>query len=118
MNSDNQTSADRRLFQRFSARYPAKFEDSREDFGDKIYLRDASAQGVRLRTKERLFINDSVTIEVTLPDGYQPMHIRGQVIWSKSDEPNFWDVGLNLHDTKLMRMSRLFKFVESLPSTV
>ena len=102
---------DQRLFERFRARFPAKFKDTRSDFGEKVMLRDASAQGARFVTSERLFVNDSVTVEVSLPDGKDPLTLKGQVIWAKPRQPNFWDVGLKFHQASLMKMSRLYKLV-------
>jgi len=54
-------SEDKRLFDRFVARFPARFKDSRNDYGTSISLRNASAQGVQITTKERLFIDDKIT---------------------------------------------------------
>ena len=101
---------DRRMFARFPARFPAKFKDSRDDFGSKVTLRDGSAQGFKVTSKERLFLNDNITLEVKVPDGLDPMVLKGQVVWARNDETDFWDVGLKLHEINLMRMSRLYKF--------
>ena len=53
-----QTNEERRIFERFSARFPVKFKDAREDYGSDVFLRDASAQGIRIMTKERFFLDD------------------------------------------------------------
>ena len=74
---------DQRLFERFRARLPAKFKDTRDDFGERVMLRDASAEGVRLITSERLFVNDSVAVEVSIPDGKDPLTLQGEVVWAK-----------------------------------
>ena len=52
---------ERRIFERFPSRYPAKFKDARNGFGTDVYLRDASAGGVKITTKERLYLNDNIT---------------------------------------------------------
>ena len=49
---------DVRMFERFSARFPVKFKHSRNDFGTEVFLRDASAEGVKVTTKEKMFIKD------------------------------------------------------------
>jgi Tfp pilus assembly protein PilZ len=100
---------DRRTFDRFSARFPAKFKDARDDYGTNVYLRDASAEGARVTTRERLYLNDTVTLEVEIPDGHAPMNIRGEVIWMKSREPQVWDVGLKFHNVSLMHLSRIYE---------
>jgi len=108
---ENQGTEDKRLFQRFPSRFPAKFKDSREGFGAKVFLRDSSGMGMKLTSKECLYLNDSVSVEVDLPDGMSPMSIRGQVVWTKNREPNLWEVGLKFHKINLTQMSRLYKFI-------
>lgn len=104
---------ERRIFDRFSSRFPAKFKDTRKDFGADVYLRDASAGGVKITTKERLYLNDNVTLEVELPDGKGPMALRGEVIWIKNKTAEMWDVGLKFHKVVLMDMWRPYKFTET-----
>ena len=107
-----ETADNRRTFARFSARFPVKFRHSREDFGTEVFLRDASAEGVKFSTKQRLFLHDSVSLEVKLPDGAQPMLLNGRVVWVKEKEHQLWDVGLQFHKVQLMRMRRIFHLTE------
>ena len=104
---------DNRLFERFQARFPARFKDTRDDFGSVLQLRDASAFGGKLISKERLFTNDKITIEVHVPDGHAPMVIKGEIVWAKPTGVDHWEVGFKLHKIDLLRMSRLYKFVAS-----
>jgi len=101
--------AERRLFERFDANFPTKYKYKEGDFGDNVFLQNASAQGVRLSSKERLFVNESVSLEVELPDGQNPMVLTGQVVWSKRDIDENWNVGLRFHNLSLMKMSRMFR---------
>lgn len=100
---------DRRLFERFPSRFPARIKDAREDFGTNIFLREASAEGVRIVAKEALYINDSVTLEVKLPDSSLPTLLKGRVVWVRKRDDNFWDVGLRFHEVNFVRMSRFYK---------
>ena len=100
----------RRTFERFSARYPAKYKDTRDDFGSNVFLRNASATGVQISTRKQLFIHDHVTLEVELPDGFAPMQIRGEVTWIRQSKPDFWEAGVTLHNPSLVKMARLYKF--------
>ena len=101
-----------RIFERFPARFPAKFRNSFNDFGTNVFLRNASASGVKITTQEKLFQNDSVSLLVKLPDGHDPLVLNCQVIWSKNRDPNLWDVGLKLYKINFMQIQRLFKLVE------
>jgi len=103
---------DQRLFQRFTARFPAKLKDSVEDFGTKVFLRDASADGIKLASRQKVFLNDSLSLAVKLPDGHEPLVLNGKVVWVRTKEPNtMWEMGLQFHKVDLMNVQRLFKFV-------
>jgi len=118
MNNNNQIDNERRLFDRFQSRFPTQFKDSRVDFGDVVFLRDASANGVNILTKDRLFINDSVSLEVELPDGNDPLVLSGRVTRSKpSLESIMWDVGVEFDEIDLMKMQRIFKYSHTLFET-
>ena len=84
---------ERRVFDRFQASFPAKFKDTRSDFGRDVFLRDVSANGANIITKDRMFFNDRVNLEVELPDGLEPLILSGRVMWSKPSAAN-WDIGL------------------------
>lgn len=102
---------ERRVFDRFTTRFPVKFQHSRKGFGSEVFLRDASAQGARLATRQRLFMNDSVSLEVQLPDGFSPLVLNGRVTWVQAQAANLWEMGLEFYKIDLMKMSRLFRLV-------
>ena len=101
---------ERRIFDRFPARFPAKFKDTRGDFGSDVFLRDASANGANLVTKDRMFFNDHVDLEIELPDGNGPLVLSGRVMWSKPTNTAMWDIGMQFDDVNFMKIHRLFKF--------
>ncbi len=102
---------DKRLFERFPARFPVKFKHSREEYGKDVFLRDASAQGVRFTTHQRMFLHDSVSLQVDLPDGLSPLNLNGRVVWMKSKSADLWDVGMEFHRVNFMQTQRIFKLV-------
>lgn len=107
-----QTTEERRVFERFSARFPVKFKDTRKDYGTEVYLRDASAQGIRILTKERHFLDDHLALEVELPDGGEPMVLSGHVVWVKLLNLSLWDIGVQFFQVDFLKMQRLFKLTE------
>ncbi|MCD4779882.1 MAG: PilZ domain-containing protein [Candidatus Omnitrophica bacterium] len=102
---------ERRLFERFIIRFPTKFKDSRDDFGSNVFLHEASASGLRITTKERLFVNDVVVLEIEVPDQAPPLNLKGEVVWVKSIEPYGWESGLKFPKLNLLRLERLYKFI-------
>ena len=102
----------RRLYERFPSRFPVKFKDTRQEFGANVHLRNVSAAGANITTKEHLYLNDSVSLEVELPDGKRLMTIRGEVVWANKHNPEAWDIGLKFHKVVLMDLWRIYKFAE------
>jgi len=103
----------RRLYDRFPSRFPVKFKDTRSEFGADVHLSNFSAAGVKISTKEQLYINDSVNLEVDLPDGKGPMKIRGEVTWAVKLSDKTWDVGLKFHKVVFMDEWRIYRFIEN-----
>jgi len=103
----------RRLYERFQSRFPVKFKDTRNDFGTDVLLCDFSAEGAKISTREQLYLNDSVSLEVELSDGKKPMKIRGEVIWTIKQNVKMWDVGLKFHKVVLMDLWRIYKSAET-----
>jgi len=101
---------DRRVFERFSARYPAKFKYARADFGANLLLRDVSAGGARIVSKEKISMNDKIDLEVELPDGRSPLNLSGKVTWTKPGAPGEWDAGIQFDKMRLMQLQRIYKF--------
>lgn len=99
---------DKRFFERFSARFPAKIKDSRDGYGQSLYLRDLSAQGAQLMSRHHFYVNDSVTVDVEVPGSY-PVTLKGEVVWVKKEEQSRWDFGLKFHHISLMNISRLYE---------
>ncbi len=104
--------ADQRIFDRFTARFPARFKDSRDDFDNEISLRDMSAQGARLVTHQRLHVNDLVSVQIKLPDGHTQLNLNGQIVWVKSHGFNVWEIGLKFNKVSFMALQRLFQYCQ------
>ena len=103
---------DQRIFDRFTARFPAKFADSREGFDSEFSLRDVSAQGARLFTRHRRHINDHVCVQIKLPDGHTQLNLNGQIVWIKNQSFNSWEIGLKFENVSFMALQRLFQFCQ------
>ncbi len=110
---ERQEGQDRRMFERFPARFPVRFKDSRNDYGTSVVLRNASAGGITVLTKEHVYVDDSVTLEVALPDCRAPLTLRGQVVWTKREDPDVWDVGIKFHKIDFVNLSRLYRHIPS-----
>lgn len=101
---------DRRLFDRFTARFPVKFKDSRRDYGNDVFLRDVSANGARITTQEHLYANDNIEMLVELPDGNEPLTLKGKVVWVQGINPSIRNAGVSFEKIDLMQTQRIFRF--------
>ncbi len=108
----NIVNENRRLYERFQSRFPVKYKDSRHDYGTDVHLRNFSAEGAKISTREQLYLNDSVSLEVELSDGKRPMTIRGEVVWTNKQDAEIWDIGLRFHKVVFMDLWRIYKSVE------
>lgn len=100
---------DRRIFDRFHAKYPARFKDSRDRYGQRVALYDASAMGVQVLTDQRLYLNDHIALEVKLPYQEEPLILRGKIAWVKNESNGDYSVGIKLHNIQLIHLSRLYQ---------
>lgn len=100
--------SERRIYERFQARFPAKFKDERGDFGKDVFLRDASASGINILTRQRMFFNDKVALEIEVPNSSEPMVLNGRIVWSKPANTTLWESGMQFDDVKFMKIQRLF----------
>ena len=115
MSEEQSPQQEKRIFERFPARFPARLKDSKDDFGSRIFLRNVSAQGAKVSTMDRFFLKDHLAVEIELP-GDEYFTLTGHVVWAFRHENNIWDFGLMFHTINLLHMSRLLKYV--IPPTV
>ena len=103
--------SERRIFERMSARFPTRFRDSSPDFGVDVFLKDVSASGAHITTKEQLYLGDIISLEILLPDGLDPILLNGRVCWIRQIAPRIFEAGMQFHKVDLIRLSRLVRFV-------
>ncbi len=101
---------DNRVFERSAVRFPVKFDAPKEDFATNLFLRDISAQGLKLLSYQPIQLHEDVSILVKLPDQHQPMSLTGTAVWVKNKNPGVWEMGLKFPHIKLMTLQRLFRF--------
>lgn len=101
---------ERRIFERLDARFPTRFRDTAADFGTDVFLKDVSGTGVRITTRQRMFIEDVVSLEVQMPDGLDPVVLNGRVRWIHGVMNGVWEVGVEFHKIDFLRMHRLVHY--------
>jgi hypothetical protein len=100
---------DRRIFERFSIRFPVKFLDVATGTEGLAQTNDISAKGIGLRTSFALQARTPLEIWLEVPDKGEPLYTRGQVVWAKPEGQNEYRAGINLEKADLMGLSRILR---------
>lgn len=102
---------DRRIFDRFSAKFPVKLINLWENSEQEGMADDVSAKGIGFSVREELKPKTPLEMWLNIPDRGEPLYTRGEVVWSTMVEPNNFKVGVNLEKADLMGLSRVLRVV-------
>lgn len=105
--SKNVDVAERRIFERIEAKFPLRLNLEEAPFNSETYLRDFSASGMKIITKQRLAADKDIDFWVDVPDGHSPIHFYGRVVWLKNVGRYVWDAGIRFKHVRLMDCCRM-----------
>lgn len=100
---------DRRIFQRFDVRIPAKILDLNSGAEMVAETSDISAKGIGLMLKRRVAINTPLEAWLQIPDKGEPLYTRGITAWSKQEAEGDYRIGVELERADLMGLSRILR---------
>jgi PilZ domain len=100
---------DRRIFQRFGVRLPAKLLDLNSGNEVTAETYDISAKGIGLALNQELAVNTPLEAWIQIPDKGEPLYTRGIAVWSKQESENEYRVGMDLERADLMNFSRILR---------
>lgn len=100
---------DNRIFERFQARFPLRFLNLSDNREGQARTQDISAKGVGIVTKDKLMPNTPLEMWLDIPDRGEPLYMRGEVVWSKSQGQDEYRTGINLEKAELMGLSRALR---------
>ena len=100
---------DRRIFARFEVKFPLRFLNLRQNNEGEAEAQDICAKGVGFVTKERIEPQTPLEMWLQMPNGEEPLYVRGKVVWLSEVEPNNYRVGVDLEKANLLGFSRLLK---------
>ena len=104
---------DRRIFERFTARFPLRFLSLGENKEGQAVSQDISAKGIGFVTNEALTLHTPLEIWLQVPDKGEPVYARGEVVWSKMAEPTKHRVGVELEEAEFMNVSRVLRAMKA-----
>jgi len=108
---EEQKFQDRRIFDRFVAKFPVKFINLRENKESEAIIEDVSAKGIGFEANEEMQPRTPLEMWLKIPDKGEPLYTRGEVVWSRMVEPNKYRVGVNLEKADLMGLSRVLRVI-------
>lgn len=101
---------DRRIFERFPARFPLRFIDLKDNKEGIAQVRDVSAKGVGMITNEQLEPHTPLELWLQIPDRGEPLYTRGEVVWSNLKGIHY-HTGINLERADMMGLSRALRTI-------
>ncbi len=107
LKGQEQTGEDKRIFCRFSLdKVPVRFKDLKiGEKGDAVAC-DISGAGAGIESARELKPRTPLELWFDLPDGFEPMHMLGKVVWSNLLGTT-WKVGVSFDRPRLMSISRI-----------
>ncbi len=100
---------DRRIFQRFKVRFPAKLLDLTNGNEFSAETSDISAKGIGFVLKDDLPANTPLEAWLEVPDNREPLYARGLAVWSRQDGDSGYRIGVDLERADLMGLSRILR---------
>ena len=110
---DSSSDADNRIFCRFALNdVSVRFKDLKiGEKGDGI-CKDISGGGISAEFTREVKPRTPLEIWVDLPDGFEPLHLLGKVVWSNLLGASC-HVGVTFDKPRLMSLSRILKLETS-----
>ena len=100
---------DRRIFERLKKCFPLSFLNLDTGFEGQAQTQDLSAKGIGLVASQQFEPKTPLEMWLKIPDKGEPLYLRGEVVWSKSQGVNEYRSGINLERADLMGISRIFR---------
>ena len=102
-------SDDKRMFCRFVlGNVPVRSKDLKMGEKQDGICKDIGGGGAGIECKEEIKPKTPLEMWVDLPDGFEPMHLLGKVVWSRVLGPS-WRMGIAFERPRLMSLARVMK---------
>jgi Tfp pilus assembly protein PilZ len=91
---------ERRSYQRFNVAFPIEYKLAAfQEHTTKSSTLDISANGLRLKVKDRPLMGEEIHITIDLPIR-RSVKLAARIVWSKIAEDKTYEIGVQLADTK------------------
>lgn len=101
---------DRRLFSRLALEDASLlFKDLMIGEKGNAICKDISGSGMGIESSREIKTKTPLELWLDLPDGYEPLHVFGKVVWSSVSSKS-WRTGIVFDRPRLMGLSRILRF--------
>jgi len=109
--AEGKSPKEQRMFSRFRVNFPTRYRNlimGRRGLGKCL---DVGAGGVRVETNQMLDPRTPVEMWIEVNDGYEPINLKGRVVWSEKIESENYKTGVVFDCPRLIAFSRVLKMV-------
>ncbi|MGD0335582.1 MAG: PilZ domain-containing protein [Candidatus Omnitrophota bacterium] len=106
-NMEGEKFSDKRVFERFPARFNLRYIDLFSNQEGRGWTNDISAKGLGITLNGQLSNSAPIEMWVEVPGRQEPHYLRGEVAWCEKGGRENFRVGVNLERANLMGMSGL-----------
>jgi hypothetical protein len=110
-NSNKGTPKEQRMFSRFRVNFPARFRNLIVGKRGEGRCTDIGAGGVGIESAEELEAKTPVEIKIDVADGFEPIDLKGRVVWSKKTSSENCRTGIVFDCPRLIAFSRVLKML-------
>lgn len=114
-NSDSKktetASKELRMFSRFRVNFPTRFRNLNLGKRGEGRCTDIGAGGVGIETVQELEPKTPLEIWIDVADGFEPINLKGRVVWSKEESSQSRKTGIVFDCPRLIAFSRVLKML-------
>lgn len=107
----NAAPKEQRMFSRFRVNFPVRFRNLNVGRRGEGRCVDIGAGGVSIDMNQELEPKTPLEMWLDIADGFEPINLKGRVVWSKKTEPENSRTGIVFDCPRLIAFSRVLKML-------
>jgi hypothetical protein len=100
-----------RMFSRFRVNFPARFRNLNVGRRGEGICADIGAGGVSIESSQAIEPRTPLEVWIDIADGYDPINLKGRVVWSKRLDAENCRTGVVFDCPRLIAFSRVLKML-------
>ncbi len=105
------TPTEQRMFSRFRVNFPTRFRNLNLGKRGEGKCLDIGAGGVGIESAQVLEPRTPLEMWIDVADGFEPINLKGRVVWSRKAESENYKTGVVFDCPRLIAFSRVLKML-------